>query len=174
MKKNCLFGPLSQAKGFQKYSSFLQVKLSINKEECLQRRLIPFIKKYHQEDEFIFWPDLASSHYAETVCDFMIESKINFVEKYENPANLPECRPIEQFWAILKQKVYNGNWKAKNVDQLKNRIMATQVDRSLLADLFKSMVRTMKDIGRNGVIEQKLQFFFWKYKYLASICCLFQ
>ena len=157
MKKNCLFGPLSQAKGFQKYSSFLQVKLSINKEECLQRRLIPFIKKYHQEDKFIFWPDLASSHYAETVCDFMIESKINFVEKYENPANLPECRPIEQFWAILKQKVYNGNWKAKNVDQLKKRIiyMATQVDRSLLADLFKNLVRTMKDIGRNGVIEQR-------------------
>ena len=29
-EKNCLFGPLSQAKGFQKYSSFLQVKLSIN------------------------------------------------------------------------------------------------------------------------------------------------
>ena len=47
--------------------------------------------------------------------------------------------------------------KAKNVDQLKNRIiyMATQVDRSLLADLFESMVRTMKDIGRNGVIEQR-------------------
>ena len=104
-----------------------------------------------------FQPDLASSHYAETVCDFMIESKINFVEKYENPANLPECRPIEQFWAILKQKVYNGNWKAKNVDQLKNRIiyMATQVDRSFLANLFKSMVRTMKNIGRNGVIEQR-------------------
>jgi hypothetical protein len=116
----------------------------------LQRCLIPFIKKYHQEDEFIFRPDLASSHYAETVCDFKIESKINFVEKYENPANLPECRPIEQFWAIIKKKVYNGNWKAKNLDQLKERIlyMATQIGRSLLAGLFKSMVRTMKDIRR--------------------------
>ena len=136
------------------------INQDIYKEEWLKRRLIPFIKKYHREDEFIFWPDLASSHYAETVWDFKIESKINFGEKYENPANLPECRPIEQFWAILKEKVYNGNWKAKNVDQLEEIIlyMATQVDRSLLADLFKSMVRTMKDIGRNGVIEQK--FFF--------------
>jgi len=134
--------------------SGLAVNQHINKEECLQRCLIPFIKKYHQEDEFIFRPDLASSHYGETVCDFKIESKINFVEKYENPANLPECRPIEQFWAIIKKKVYNGNWKAKNVDQLKERIlyMATQIGRSLLAGLFKSMVRTMKDIGRNGVI----------------------
>jgi transposase len=133
------------------------VNQHIYKEECLKRRLIPFIQKYHQEDEFIFWPDLASSHYAETVCDFMIESKINFVEKYENPANLPECRPIEQFWAILKEKVYKRNWKAKNLDQLEKRIkfQATQVDRSLLADLFTSMVRTIKDVGRNGVIEQR-------------------
>jgi hypothetical protein len=30
----------------------------------------------------------------------------------------------------------------------------------LLADLFKSMVRTMKDIGRNSVIEKRWQFFF--------------
>ena len=112
------------------------VNQHIYKEECLQRRLIPFINKHHQEDEFIFWPDLASSHYAETVCDFMIESKINFVEKYENPANLPECRPIEQFWAILKEKVYKRNWRAKNLDQLRKRIrlMVAQVDRSLLAD----------------------------------------
>ncbi len=50
--------------------------------------------------------DLASSHYTETVSDFMIESKINFLEKYENPANLPECRPIEQFWAVFSLPAY--------------------------------------------------------------------
>ena len=38
--------------------------------------------------------------------------------------------------------------------------MAAQVDRSLLADLIENMERTMKDIGRNGVIEQKWQFLF--------------
>ena len=59
------------------------------------KRLIPFIKKYHLNNDF------GTSHYAETVCDFMIVNKIQFVEKYENPANLPECRPIELFWAIL-------------------------------------------------------------------------
>ena len=35
------------------------------------------------------------------------------------------------------------------------RLMVAQVDRSLLADLFTSMMRTMKDIGRHGVIEQR-------------------
>ncbi len=151
IKKKLLVWASISSKGISRIyfvPSGLAANQHIYKEECLQRHSIPLINKYHKEDEFIFWPDLASSHYAETVCDFMIESKINFVENYENPANLQECRPIEQFWAILKKKVYNGNWKAKNVDQLKERIlyMATQVDRSLLADLFKSMVLTMKDI----------------------------
>jgi len=52
----------------------------------------------------------------------MIESKIDFVEKYENPANLPECRPVEIFWAKLKSKVYAGGWGAKNLDELEKRI----------------------------------------------------
>ena len=74
--------------------SGLAINQHIYKEECINKRLIPFIEKYHLQDEIIFWPDLASSNYAESVCDFLIESKI---EKYENPANLPECRPIERF-----------------------------------------------------------------------------
>jgi hypothetical protein len=32
--------------------------------ECLQKRLIPFIKKYHKKERILFWPDLASCHYA--------------------------------------------------------------------------------------------------------------
>ena len=159
-EKKLLVWAAISSKGISKILIFPKchaVNQYIYKEECLQRRLIPFINKYHQDDEFIFWPDLASSHYAETVCDFMIESKINFVEKYENPANLPECRPIEKFWGILKEKVYKHNWRAKNLDQLAKRIrfMAAQIDRSLLADLFTSMIRTMKEIGRHGVIEQR-------------------
>ena len=109
-EKNLLVWAAISSKGISKIfivPSGQAFNQHIYKEECLQRRLIPFIKKYHQEDEFIFWPDLASPHYAETVCDFMIESKINFVEKYENPENLPECRPIEQFWAILKSIIYS-------------------------------------------------------------------
>ena len=72
----------------------------------MKRRLIPFIQKYHQEDELP--RSCIVALVAETVCDFM---------------------------TLLFQ--------------------ATQVDRSLLADLFTSMVRTMKDVGRNGVIEQR-------------------
>jgi len=33
-----------------------------------------------------------------------VKEKINFIEKIENPANLPEARAIEDFWSILKGK----------------------------------------------------------------------
>ena len=36
-----------------------------------------------------------------------------------NPANAPKLRPIEDFWGILKQKVYEKGWRAKSIDQLK-------------------------------------------------------
>lgn len=137
--------------------SGLAINQDIYREECLKRRLLPFIHKHHSQDEIIFWPDLASSHYAETVCDFMIEKKIPFVEKYENPANLPECRPIEQFWATLKRLVYVDGWQATNLAQLSLRIRSSikKIDSNQLAELFDRMLRNLKDVGRNGVIEKR-------------------
>jgi hypothetical protein len=137
--------------------SGLAVNKEIYKEQCIERRLIPFIEKYHSQDEIIFWPDLASAHYAETVCDFMIERKINFVEKYENPANVPENRPIEEFWAIFKQKVYAGGWKAKNIEELKDRIRdcIKKIDTKILISLFDAMMKKMYGVGHHGVIEKR-------------------
>jgi len=43
---------------------------------------------------------------------------IAFVEKFENPPNAPQIRPIENYWGILKMKVYEGNWSAKTRDHL--------------------------------------------------------
>uniref|UniRef100_A0A914DC44 Uncharacterized protein n=1 Tax=Acrobeloides nanus TaxID=290746 RepID=A0A914DC44_9BILA len=50
------------------------------------------------------------------------DEDIHFVEKVDNPANLPEARPVEDFWAALKGMVYAKGWHAENVQQLVNRI----------------------------------------------------
>jgi len=39
-----------------------------------------------------------------------------------NPANAPKLHPIEDFWGILKKKVYEKGWSAKSIDQLKKNI----------------------------------------------------
>ena len=137
--------------------SGLAIDQHIYKDECLKRRLIPFIKKYHSDGNSIFWPDLASAHYAESVCDFMMESKIEFVEKYENPANLPECRPIEPFWNLVKQKVYANAWKAKDLNELEKRIRdcIKKIDKSELASQFNGFLPKLRYVGRHGVIEMR-------------------
>jgi hypothetical protein len=37
----------------------------------------------------VFWPDLASAHYAKTMIAYLREKKVNFVEKSDNPPNVP-------------------------------------------------------------------------------------
>ena len=51
-----------------------------------------------------------------------MKQNITFVPKHLNPANIPQARPIENFWGDLAQKVYDGGWEAQNEDQLIRRI----------------------------------------------------
>jgi hypothetical protein len=55
-------------------------------EECLNKHLIPFIKKKHYSMPYVFWPDLASAHYASNTLN---DHNVKFVAKNENTANLP-------------------------------------------------------------------------------------
>lgn len=103
-------------------TSKLAVYQDVYKNDCLRPILIPFIKKYHKIDKYVFWPDKASSHYARCVVDFLTAENVPFVPKSRNPTNLPQCRPIEDFFGQLAQMVYKGNWKADNVSKLINRI----------------------------------------------------
>lgn len=100
----------------------LAINQIIYQEECLSKILIPFLRDHHSDGNFVFWPDKASSHYAKKTQDFLKAKEIPFVPKDRNPTNLPQCRPIEDFFGILKSLVYKNNWRAKNFEQLKKRI----------------------------------------------------
>ena len=39
-----------------------------------------------------------------------------------NPPNVPQARPIENFWGSLAQKVYEGGWEANSEIAIKRRI----------------------------------------------------
>ena len=34
------------------------------REYCIRDKLVQFIKDFHEDDNIMFWPDLASVHYA--------------------------------------------------------------------------------------------------------------
>ena len=52
-------------------------------------------------------------------CDFVTKNSSNdgmlFFDfaKEDNPPATPQIRPIEQFWSMLKAKVYENNWSAR-------------------------------------------------------------
>ncbi|CAF3026469.1 unnamed protein product [Rotaria sp. Silwood2] len=72
-------------------------------------KLVQFIEVQHVDEEYIFWPNLASSHYADETTQWFLQYKINFVPKQINPSNVPKARPIEDFfWSILASKIYEG------------------------------------------------------------------
>ena len=59
---------------------------------------------------------------AKTTYEHLKSENIEFVPKYLNPANNQKATPIEDFWALLKQKLYHNNWKANLVAKLKKKI----------------------------------------------------
>ncbi|RNA10957.1 glucosylceramidase 4 [Brachionus plicatilis] len=63
--------------------------------------------EYHQNLEYIFWTDLAPAHYSIQSTTWMNEN-VNYVTKDNNPPNVRQSRPIEDFWVCLSEKVYKG------------------------------------------------------------------
>lgn len=135
--------------------SGLAINQDVYIKECIVKRLIPFIKQNHRDGHYVFWPDLASSHYAMKVQNEMRRQNVNFVEKEDNPANVPEARPIEDFWSYLKGLVYERGWCAENTEQLKRRIeyCLKKVDQKLVQTLALSTYNRLDSIRRNGLVE---------------------
>ena len=79
------------------------------------------------------------------------------VDKDDNLANVPECRPIEDFWSILKQIVYADNWQVENVSQLRSRIeyCLNKVYPNLIYRLSKSIKGRLNMVLLNGVLENQ-------------------
>ena len=79
-------------------------------------------------------------------------------KKSENP-NAPQIRPseIENYWGILKMKVYEGNWSAKTRDHLIRRIKMKQkeIDQDIVIKMFDHLKGRVHMANQNGL--QSLQ-----------------
>ena len=155
-EKLCLWSAISN-KGICK-PYFALPRTMVNSElylkECIKKRLMPFIEENHSDGDYIFWPDKAAPHYSDMVTEYFMENDVNYVDKDDNPTNLPECRPIEKFWSILKGHVYKNNWQAKDLHKLKERIQRcwNKVNQTTVKDLANSVQRRIDAVRRNGVM----------------------
>jgi hypothetical protein len=133
-------------------SSGQAVNQEVYLNDCLRKRLLPFIRDKHYDNNYIFWPDKASAHYAKKVVNFMREQNIRFVEKYRNPTNVPQCRPIEDFFAYLTELVYADGWSAKDIPQLKRKVIncLKKVDMTRVTNTVESVRKRIKKCGQLG------------------------
>jgi hypothetical protein len=133
--------------------SGLAINQDIYAKHCIKERLLPFIKKHYPNGGYVFWPDLASSHYSNKVLAEYQSQNVNFVVKWNNPANLPKARPIEDFWGNLKRLVYTKDWSTSTLTQLENRIIAClkNMDLNVVQAHAESVGKRLDNIRRYGV-----------------------
>ena len=118
----------------------------IYRKECLQKRLLPFLRKLGVST--LFWPDLASSHYAKDTIKFMEDNDISFVAKDMNPPNVPQCRPIERYWALVKAKLQKTEQAAKNIEDFKRKWKRAsgKIEKSIVQKLMEGIqIKLRKD-----------------------------
>lgn len=89
---------------------------------------------------------------AKNTLDWLTEQKVPFVPKKDNPPNIPQARPIENFWAALKRMVYDNGWEAQNEHQLIGRIKRKlkEIDVCTFQNLIRNVRSTLRKIEDNG------------------------
>ena len=140
-------------------------------KQCIRGHLLPFIKNHHQNDDILFWPDLASSHYAYWVLRCLESNNLPYVRRNQNPPNVPQCQAIEKIWALIEQMVYPGGWEAKNLDQLANRIKSKikQLDQTVVTTMVQGVRRKILKMYWKSVYSTCWTFFYYPFFMLFPI-----
>ena len=58
----------------------------IYREAHVTTYLVSFISEYHQDREYVFWPDLATANYTHATIVLMEDLCISFVPRDKNPS----------------------------------------------------------------------------------------
>lgn len=135
------------------YVSERTMNASIYVKECLKKRLLPFIRKYHNMANILFWPDLSTSHYAKETIAFLESHGVPYVKKKDNAPNVPQARGVERFWALCKRR-YSGRPNAPLTITGFRRVWSN-ISKGVAAEsgqvIMRSAKRRLRTIGYTGV-----------------------
>lgn len=121
--------------------------------DIIKGPLLKFFRSQRDKGNLLFWPDLATSHYHRDVIAFLKKEKIEFVPKVDNPPNLPQCRPIEKFWALCKIEYHRTGKNLTDLTAFKREW--TRISKLVASkhgkNLFLHFKRNLQLVGDHGV-----------------------
>lgn len=119
-------------------------------KECLKKLLLPIYRMHDIPP--LFWPDLATAHYAKTTQEWLKKEGIQYVPKDMNPPNCPQLRPIETYWALVKRKAVGRGKANSNMQQFKKNWAAAvlQITSIVVQNLMKGITRKVRLYVRGG------------------------
>jgi hypothetical protein len=122
-------------------------------EECLKKRLLPFIERNREIKDVCFWFDMAGCHYKTEVTAFLDKIGLSYIKRDENAPNVPQARPIERFWCETKKLYAKYKTKTKNMKEFDKRWRecSAQVAERMGFTLMSKTRQKLKDINENGV-----------------------
>ena len=71
----------------------------------------PFLRS--RDAPSLFWPDLASCHYANDVLEWYKANGVHVVP------NCPELQPIERYWALVKRELSQYKQQATTIEKVR-------------------------------------------------------
>ncbi len=137
------------------YISEGTINAKINLEECLNKRLIPFLEEYHKKRKILIWPDLATCYYRQDVIQWMNRQNFKFAKRNENAPNVPQVKPIERYWAEFKKEFKNRKSLPKNLNGFK-RVwfnISKYVANKRAQNLMQGLKRKLHAVANGGVLE---------------------
>ena len=115
--------------------------------DVLKNKLIPSARQMFGDNEYIFQDDSAPCHRSKIVKKFEVENQIDVLEW---PGNSPDMNPIENLWAILKQKV--NSYQPKTRTELVSSIVRVwhhEIPIELCEKLVDSMNKRISTLYQN-------------------------
>lgn len=137
-----------------------RVKAATYLDQCIKNRILPFIREYHSNGQYVFWPDYKSpAHYSRAINQWAVSNGLKMVPYEHNPTNVPQARwPMKIFWRELYAKVYGDNWTCRTREQLTARILEKlgEVRPSIVHHMIERVRQNLRIIAEFGPLHRSL------------------
>ena len=118
------------------------------------KRLIQFINRHHVSSDVLFWPDLATSHFANKVKEYLDGQNIKFVPKQKNPPiTCLKLGLLNNFGLFCKQRYSMHKKMPKNLNGFKRdwKKLAPEVAEQYGESLMRHGKKNVLKISKKGV-----------------------